>query len=63
MSKKANTGIEKSDAKKSQKDKENSTQPKPVDWKDPKLIAEMLAAAGIIVVFMAATGGFASMGW
>lgn len=32
-----------------------------VDWKDPKLLAEMGAAAAIIVVFMALTGGFGAI--
>lgn len=32
-----------------------------VDWKDPKLIAEMMVAAGIIVVFMAVTGAFGTI--
>ena len=32
-----------------------------VDWKDPKLLAEMGAAAAIIVIFMALTGGFGAI--
>lgn len=40
--------------------KQDSSEFKPVDWKDPRLLAEMGVAAAIIVVFMALSGGFAA---
>ena len=37
------------------------TEFKKVDWKDPKLLAEMGVAALIIVVFMALSNGFIAL--
>lgn len=43
------------------KSKKTATGTGSVDWKDPKLLAEMGVAAAIIVVFMALNGAFGAI--